>query len=157
MTLKWLSFFQKLRKLPSDWGLSPETPVHNTLQLLQFAQPAAQISAIVLTGSCLLLVQIPRQNPGCTCKVLFYPVDNGYVACPPHWKNFCGRLCLCCTMHCSASVNYLSHMFWVLIICSPPLSSPKNKAKRSHLSWKALNLAKLIGLFMNSILEHMCN
>ena len=27
-------------------------------------------------------------------------------------------------MHCYASVNYLWHVFWVLLICYPPLSSP---------------------------------
>ena len=46
-------FLKKLRKLPSDWGLCPQTPVNTTLELHQFVQHAAQLqhflSRIILT------------------------------------------------------------------------------------------------------------
>ena len=34
-------FLKKMQKLPSNWGLCPQTPVCNTLELHQFAQHAA--------------------------------------------------------------------------------------------------------------------
>ena len=30
----------------------------------------------------------PLAKPCCSCKVLFYPVDTGYVVCPPPSINF---------------------------------------------------------------------
>ena len=38
--VKVVIFLKKLQKLPSDWELCPHTPIHNTLELHQFAQNA---------------------------------------------------------------------------------------------------------------------
>ena len=45
MTLKRL--FKKLRKLPSNWGISPMTQVYNTFELPQFAQHAVQLQHVL--------------------------------------------------------------------------------------------------------------
>ena len=39
-------FLKKLRKFSSDWGLYPQTPIHYTFELHQFAQHAAGIATI---------------------------------------------------------------------------------------------------------------
>ena len=41
------------------------------------------------------MVQIPKQNPGCSCKVLFHPVDNGHVACPPSPEKISASASVC--------------------------------------------------------------
>ena len=65
-------FSKKLRKLPSDRGLCPQTPIHNTVELHQFAQQAARIATF-----------FKQDHFNFWCKSLRKTPDNEYVACPP--------------------------------------------------------------------------
>ena len=89
--VKAVIFLKKLRKSPGDWGLCPKTSsiIHcNCISLLNMP-PELQY---FLNRIILLLVQVPKQNLGCSCKVLFHLVEMGYFTCSP-LKNFCGRVC----------------------------------------------------------------
>ena len=46
MTLKWL-FFQEIEKIAQQLGAQPPDPAHNTFELHQFAQHAAQLQHVL--------------------------------------------------------------------------------------------------------------
>ena len=89
--VKVVIFLKKLRKSPGDWGLCPKTSsiIHwNCISLLNMP-PELQY---FLNRIILLLVQVPKQNLGCSCKVLFHLVEMGYFTCSPLKKFLWARL-----------------------------------------------------------------
>ena len=83
MTFKWLFFFRRCENCPATGGFAGSI-IHlkNCISLLNMPPKLQHFFYRVM----LTFGSNPSENPGWRCKVLFYPVDNKYVACPPSEK-----------------------------------------------------------------------